>query len=258
MQRIILLSALVCWSSALWSQESAKKYWVFLNESAVDYSQPMLGPDAMARRSAQGIALRTTDFALQQSAVAAVNEVADVVGRSRWLRAVVVKADSTQIMQLKSLPEVASLQPVGIMKRSLTELEVPLAAVSKAGASGPAPDAASPNPASEDEGIQSYQYGASLAQVTQIQLDVLHDAGFDGAGVKIALMDGGYAGAQTYSAFSWGLAAGSGFWVPGITSTETAIFFTLGSHGNERLEYHLLRPRRNLCRHCAQGLILSF
>lgn len=230
MQRIILLSALVCWSSGLWAQESAKKYWVFLNEATVDCTQPMLGPDALTRRSAQGIALRTTDFALQQSAVTAVNEVADVVGRSRWLRAVVVKADATQIMQLKSLPDVASLKPVGIMKRSLTEHEVPLAAASLAGASGPAPDAGLPKPSSEDEGIQSYQYGASLAQVTQIQLDVLHDAGFDGAGVKIALMDGGFAGAESYSAFvgAWqqGRVLGTWDYVDGDSNV-----FHLGSHG---------------------------
>ncbi|MEY4887903.1 MAG: hypothetical protein RL767_1374, partial [Bacteroidota bacterium] len=230
MQRIILLSALVCWTSASWAQDSAKKYWVFLNESAVDCSQPMLGPDGLARRSAQGIALQSSDFALQQSAVTAVNEVAHVVGRSRWLRAVVVRANDTQIAELKSLPEVASLQPVGIMKRSLTELPAPLAIATKSNASGPATKSLSPKPSSEEEGIQSYQYGASLAQVTQIQLDVLHDAGFDGAGVKIALMDGGYAGADSFSAFlgAWqqGRVLGTWDYVDGDSNV-----FHLGSHG---------------------------
>jgi serine protease AprX len=230
MQKIILLSVLVCWTSASWAQDSAKKYWVYLNESAVDFSQPMLGPDALVRRSAQGIALRTSDFALQQSAVTAVNRVADVVGRSRWLRAVVVKANDTQIAVLKSLPEVASLQPVGIMKRSLTELEVPLSPASTGDSKDSEPHAASPEPSSEEEGIQAYQYGASLAQVTQIQLDVMHDDGFDGAGVKIALMDGGYAGAESYSAFlgAWqqGRVLGTWDYVDGDSNV-----FHLGSHG---------------------------
>ena len=230
MQKILLLSVMVCWTSASWAQDSAKKYWVYLNESAVDFSQPMLGPDALSRRSAQGIALQTSDFALQQSAVTAVNRVTDVVGRSRWLRAVVVRVNDTQIAQLKSLPEVASLQPVGIMKRSLTELQVPLSPASMVDSKGLAPEAGSPKPSSEEEGIQTYQYGASLAQVTQIQLDVLHDAGFDGAGVKIALMDGGYAGAESYSAFvgAWqqGRVLGTWDYVDGDSNV-----FQLGSHG---------------------------
>ena len=230
MQKILLLSVMVCWTSASWAQDSAKKYWVYLNESAVDFSQPMLGPDALSRRSAQGIALQTSDFALQQSAVTAVNRVADVVGRSRWLRAVVVRANDTQIAQLKSLPEVSSLQPVGIMKRSLTEQQVPLSPAIMGNSKGLAPEAGSPKLSSEEEGIQSYQYGASLAQVTQIQLDVLHDAGFDGAGVKIALMDGGYAGAESYSAFvgAWqqGRVLGTWDYVDGDSNV-----FHLGSHG---------------------------
>ena len=90
---------MVCWTSASWAQDSAKKYWVYLNESDVDFSQPMLGPDALSRRSAQGIALQTSDFALQQSAVTAVNRVADVVGRSRWLRAMIARLRSSSPFQ---------------------------------------------------------------------------------------------------------------------------------------------------------------
>ena len=37
MQKILLLSVMVCWTSASWAQDSAKKYWVYLNESAVDF-----------------------------------------------------------------------------------------------------------------------------------------------------------------------------------------------------------------------------
>lgn len=174
----------------------------------------MLGKDALLRRSAQGIALRSTDFALQPDAVAAVAKVAPPIGRSRWLRAVVVHADEVQLQQLQALPWVRATRPVGLMKRNLTEV-----AERAQGAKREC-----------EEGIQGYQYGASAQQVNQIQVNALHDAGFDGAGVKVALMDAGFTGADTYTAFqgAWqqGRVLGTWDYIDGDTNV-----FHLGSHG---------------------------
>ncbi|MFM6998959.1 MAG: S8 family serine peptidase [Bacteroidota bacterium] len=210
-----------------WAQDAPRKHWVFLRETSVNYAEPMLGADALTRRAAQGIALRNSDFALQSEAVAAVAHVAPTVGRSRWLRALVVEADAAQLAQLRALPWVQSTQPVGIMRRSLTEAPgVPPTRV--------APDLGSEAPrsalGSEEDGVHGYQYGASTQQVNQIQVNALHDAGFDGAGVKVALMDAGFTGADTYTAFqgAWqqGRVLGTWDYIDGDTNV-----FHLGSHG---------------------------
>ncbi|MEY3692797.1 MAG: hypothetical protein RL157_121 [Bacteroidota bacterium] len=227
MKKLLLLS-LSLGSLLSWAQESPRAHWIFLRESALDYTQPMLGDDALARRAAQGITLRSTDFALQPEAVAAVARVAPPVGRSRWLRALVVKADAQQLAELRALPWVRATQPVGIMKRSLTEVAP--------GFAGPTPEAALRSAGShsarcgEEDGVNGYQYGASTQQVNQIQVNALHDAGFDGAGVKVALMDGGFSGADTFNAFqgAWqqGRVLGTWDYIDGDTNV-----FHLGSHG---------------------------
>ncbi|KRO72347.1 MAG: hypothetical protein ABR83_04695 [Cryomorphaceae bacterium BACL18 MAG-120924-bin36] len=221
MKYLIVLASIFGLSQAS-AQEAPRKHWVFVNESAIDYSQPQLGPDALARRAAQSIALRPTDFALQPEVVTQVHSVAPVIGRSRWLRAVVVEADASQLAAIQALDCVRATQPVALMKRSLTSCEQrsgnPLLA------SGSAGDAIA------EEGTTSYNYGASIDQVLQIRADALHDAGFNGAGVKVALMDGGFTGADTYSAFTgaWqqGRVLGTLDYVDGDTNV-----FHVGSHG---------------------------
>lgn len=219
MKFLIALASSVCFISAS-GQESLRKHWVILNESAVDYSQPQLGPDALARRTAQSIALRPTDFALQPDAVASVHAVAPVVGRSRWLRAVVVSADEAQLAALQALPCVASTQPVALMKRPLTSIEQRksnLFLASRSACDG-------------DEGTTSYNYGSSLDQVLQIRVDALHDAGFNGAGVKVAILDGGFSGADTYSAFTGAWQQGRVLETWDYVDGDTNVFH-VGSHG---------------------------
>lgn len=219
MKYLFTLASIVYVSSAF-AQEAPRAYWVFVNESAIDYSRPQLGPDALARRTAQSIALRPTDFALQPEVVGIVNSVAPVIGRSRWLRAVVVKADVRQLAAIQALDCVRATRPVALMKRPLSSCEQLSGNVFPA--SGSARDG--------EEGTTSYNYGASIDQVLQIRADALHDAGFNGAGVKVALMDGGFSGADTYSAFTgaWqqGRVLGTLDYIDGDTNV-----FHVGSHG---------------------------
>lgn len=202
-------------------QAQSIKYWVFLNEATPSFSQVQLGPDALARRAAQGIPLRASDFALPADAVASVASVAPVVGRSRWLRAVVVSADAPQREALRALPAVASVQPVGLMRRPLTDYSL----VSSAAMLGN-----SAQKSAEEDGVHSYQYGASLDQVLQIRADALHDAGFDGAGVKVAILDGGFFGANTFSAFTTAWQQGRVLETLDYVDGDTNVFH-LGSHG---------------------------
>ncbi len=112
MKKLLTIASLVTLSVA-WAQNAPRKHWVFLNETQLNFATPMLGMDALQRRSAQSIALRSTDFALQPDAVAAVARVAEPIGRSRWLRAVVVQADEAQLRELEALPWCAPPGPWG-------------------------------------------------------------------------------------------------------------------------------------------------
>jgi len=221
MKYLIALYSIV-YLSQVSAQEAPRKHWVFLNESSIDYSQPQLGPDALARRTAQSIALRPTDFALQPEVVSEVHSLVPVIGRSRWLRAVVVEADASQLAAIQALDCVRSTRPVALMKRPLTSCDQPSGNLFRV--LGSAHDALA------EEATTSYNYGSSLDQVLQIRVDALHDAGFNGSGVKVAILDGGFSGADTYSAFTgaWqqGRVLGTLDYVDGDTNV-----FHVGSHG---------------------------
>ncbi|HPM25467.1 MAG TPA: S8 family serine peptidase, partial [Phycisphaerae bacterium] len=102
---------------------------------------------------------------------------------SRWLNAVSVWADGTQLAQIATLACVDRLEAV---RRSQRPQPLNVQDI------GPGPF-----PGGE---TRSINYGNSLAQLTQINLVALHDAGFTGSGVIIGILDTGFH--RTHEAFT--------------------------------------------------------
>ena len=96
---------------------------------------------------------------------------------SKWLNAVSVEADADQVERLASKPFVRELKRVSGRK------------------GGPEPETWQSDAAgsSSPSGLSStYQYGASWRQLAQIQAIDLHDEGYTGTGVRIAILDTGF------------------------------------------------------------------
>jgi hypothetical protein len=222
MKKILLLT--VCLTQfALFAQSEAQtRYWVFLQESAVEGSSwspqsgtPCLSPAAVERRLRQNIPLRSTDFPLSVAALDAVTSTgAKVYRSSRWLRAVSVYATPDQLAQLSQLSVVSAIQPVAKLRQSATESEASEARVH----------------AYDEDGVQAYSYGQSLDQVNQINLIPLHNAGYAGAGINIALMDGGFTGVDVHSAFTGAWSQGRIVLTHDFVDNDTNVF-QVGSHG---------------------------
>ncbi|MFM1884035.1 MAG: hypothetical protein RL168_219 [Bacteroidota bacterium] len=222
MKKILLLT--VCLTQfALFAQSEAQtRYWVFLQESAVEGSSwspqsgtPCLSPAAVERRLRQNIPLRSTDFPLSAAALDAVTSTgAKVYRSSRWLRAVSVYATPDQLAQLSQLSVVSAIQPVAKLRQSATESEASEARVH----------------AYDEDGVQAYSYGQSLDQVNQINLIPLHNAGYAGAGINIALMDGGFTGVDVHSAFTGAWSQGRIVLTHDFVDNDTNVF-QVGSHG---------------------------
>lgn len=107
-----------------------------------------------------------------------INRVGRVVDRvkhrSRWLNAVSVLATSEQLRRIAQWDFVSRLDVVH--RRVLR-----------------APQPASKHSApAEFSGTQALNYGASLTQNQQIKVTELHNMGFDGTGVLIAMLDAGF------------------------------------------------------------------
>ena len=104
---------------------------------------------------------------------------------SRWFNGVSVRATAKQIAGVESLPFVRSIEPVARFRRSDP----------KKLQKEPSKKALKP------AGMQHrLDYGPSYSQLAMIHVPALHDAGWNGAGVRICLLDSGF-GPMDHEAF---------------------------------------------------------
>jgi hypothetical protein len=143
--------------------------------------QQSFHPRALARRR-----LRRTsaglfderDLPVDASYLQAVRATgAHVRVTSRWLNAVSVVANTNQRARLDALPFVTSVEPVRRIARPRPRDD---------GGDAPPPSPPGPPP------LPGSVYGASDAQLQQINLVALHDAGLRGAGVVVGILDTGF------------------------------------------------------------------
>ncbi|MBM3307481.1 MAG: S8 family serine peptidase [Candidatus Eisenbacteria bacterium] len=161
---------------------SPHRLWVFLADKgltradegvAVARAAATLSPRALARRAKVGMPVTVRDVPVAPEHVGAVEATgARVVVRSRWLNAVSVEADASQAAAIAALPFVREVRPVARARKELPQL-VPTAPATPRGG-------------------RSLDYGPALGQLDQIQVPDLHDQGFDGSGVLIAMFDTGF------------------------------------------------------------------
>jgi subtilisin family serine protease len=119
--------------------------------------------------------VNANDLQVAEDYVVAVESTGvEVISRSRWLNAVSVLADEGQATVIAALPFVRDMRPVARAVKEMPHFED----VGEAsGARG---------------GGTRMEYGDSYGQLEQIQVTDLHDDGFDGTGIVIAMLDTGF------------------------------------------------------------------
>lgn len=160
------------------------KYWVrFKDKNGSPYSvsnpSAFLSAKAMTRRANQGIQVDMTDIPVNQTYVNQVNATGAVVfQRSKWFNAaIVIIANGTQLAAVNGLSCVLGSAPVNRYHASTTPDEL----------------AATPLPSSKKTATSNtYSYGPSLTQVSQIKADCMHNKGFRGQNMTIAVIDDGF------------------------------------------------------------------
>ncbi|GAB4370594.1 MAG: hypothetical protein Kow0042_12920 [Calditrichia bacterium] len=157
--------------------------WVFFKDKGGDWEarlpeiEEQLNARAKIRRLRNRPANRLTDYydvPVNSYYVRQVRQrVQKIRTKSRWLNAVSAEATVHQISALQTLPFVKKIILIGRFLPPEIPQEQPLT---------PAPT----------EQIYSLDYGPSLTQNQQIQVPLLHDLGFNGSGVTIAMLDAGF------------------------------------------------------------------
>jgi serine protease AprX len=149
-------------------------YWIFFRDKAS--AEPVnISDKACIRRSARAA---TSGFSWLDTPVSR-EYVEDIVARnidirntSRWLNAVSAFMDREEILEVRGLPYVAGIKRVSSYVRPRAF-----------------PEPARPPQLSK---IAAFDYGFSYAQISQINVDSLHNLGLSGSGVMIGIMDTGF------------------------------------------------------------------
>ncbi|SHJ22218.1 Por secretion system C-terminal sorting domain-containing protein [Hymenobacter daecheongensis DSM 21074] len=161
----------------------------FTNKANSPYSlsqpQAYLSARALQRRTRQGISLRPRDLPVNPAYVAQVKAVAGVQlwYTSRWFNAAIVACDSTTLAVLNGLSCVRGAET---LNRGLA-------------APRPAEDVP---PAVAQRLSSSADYGIAYGQAKMIGAATMHNAGFRGEGMQIAVFDAGFTGVNQVAAFA--------------------------------------------------------
>ena len=176
---------------------SYSKYWVlFTNKTGTPYTTTnpsvYLSARSIQRRVNQGIPVIPRDFPPNPSYVSQVLAIPNVTlnYRSRWFNAIsITTTDPNAITAINALPFVQSCAPVKRLRGDVREENTAFPIVA---------DNARTQAVLQP---QVYNYGQSGGQISQIGGDCLHNLGFHGEGMQIAVLDAGFLNINTIIAF---------------------------------------------------------
>lgn len=158
------------------------------NNSPYSITNPtdFLSPRAIARRTQQGIALSTADLPVNPAYLTAVsNTGATVINTSKWFNSAVVSvnvpAQHTLLSALSFVDTLEWLAPLTIKSAGVDKFEMEMIPRAVPGFD-------------MGENITAIDYGFGQNQATMISVDYLHDLGYQGQGMHIAVIDAGFNG----------------------------------------------------------------
>lgn len=170
------------------AQVAPKKYAVYFtdknnNPYSIYNPAAFLSPRALERRAKYDIEVNEQDLPITPSYLDSIRNTGVIIQNySRWLNAVVIVTDDTMALQkIASFPFVQKKTYVGMLKPPKTPVKRPL--------SRPHPDAWN---------RKSEGYGLALNQIAMVNGVGLHQRGFTGKEVWIAVFDGGFLNATTH------------------------------------------------------------
>ncbi|MCB2221962.1 MAG: S8 family serine peptidase [Bacteroidetes bacterium] len=186
-------------------QVAPNKYWVRFTDKdnspySIDNPEQFLSQRAIDRRAAYNIPIDESDLPVNPAYIeAVVNEGATLLNVSKWFNSVTIFAANSAVLDaINALPFVLSIQkstgtnnqPGDKFGKPFFEREsynqIPETGFLKGTTSG-----------------QSYDYGQAYNQINMLNGIPLHDMGYNGTGMVIAILDAGFLNANTIAAFDY-------------------------------------------------------
>ena len=208
------------------AQVATNIYWVQFTDKAnspysIDNPEAYLSQRALQRRANQGIGIDEYDIPVNPQYLQAVADCgAQLLNPSKWLNGVSVYTNNASVIAaINALEFVQTVRNCPDDPKAQEMKERWLANEMKAEASG--------------RDMTGF-YGGGATQINQLSGQVLHDSGFMGEGVVVAVLDGGFVGADTHPCFDnmreEGRLLGTRDFVYGVNNV-----YTQSSHGTSCL-----------------------
>lgn len=158
------------------------KYLVLFNDKnnspySVNTPLDFLSQKAIDRRFKQGITIKPTDLPPNPAYISSIQQTgATVIYKSRWMNAVLVEANETQKNTILGLPSVKGIEFNRPLKQIRQQSVKDKFAI---------------------ENTESLNYGDATAQIQLLGADAMHNLGFHGEGMLVALLDDGFLNVNT-------------------------------------------------------------
>ena len=193
MKKLSFLLLLVLASLFAEAQIATNIYWVQFTDKnnspySIDNPEAYLSPRALQRRANQGIGIDEYDIPVNPQYLQAVADCgAQLLNPSKWLNGVTVYTTDPSVIDA-----IHALEFVEVVRNCPND---PKAQEIK--------ERWMANEQKSVEGSRVFRgfYGGGTTQITQLNGQVLHDSGYMGEDVIIAVLDGGFIGAQSHPAF---------------------------------------------------------
>ncbi len=162
-----------------------------------------LSAKSIERRTRQKLTIDSTDLPISAVYLDSIRSIANVsiLNNSKWLNQVLIRTtDANAITKINSFPFVKATAPVATIAKPVDDN--PILQKFKE-AIQPLPDPTLISGAygvAGTNGVSTLNYGNSFNQIHLHEGDYLHDLGYTGAGITIAILDAGFYGYKTNSA----------------------------------------------------------
>ena len=191
MKKLILILVSVLLFTSLYAQESGLKFYVLhftdkgTNTDASISPSAYLSDKAVLRRLKHHIAFDQSDIPVNDQFV---NEVAKsgarILTRSRWFNTVVIETSSETAEQISKLPFISKIQ---FIQNKTEDVSKTLNLFFDEENIKP-----SENRIFKKVADDTYDYGIAYNQINQLNGQFLHNNGFSGQGMTIAVIDAGF------------------------------------------------------------------
>lgn len=195
MKRNILFIFLIGFIINSTAQIAPDKYYIQFTDKdnspySIDNPSEFLTQRALDRRNNQGITVSENDIPVNQSYIQGVADIGvDILNPTRWLNGVTVYTEDPGLIELiEALPYVSGSVKFNYSK-NFNNSKFKSVKIDS-------PDLNSST--KNNSSISSLDYGLSYEQIEQLNGIPLHDAGFQGEGMVIAVLDAGFTGALTH------------------------------------------------------------